>query len=255
MTNEKASGSNEGGFLDSEGAPRARNRTVMLSPEMTGAVRARIASGLGHARQGGGNFQGAQTPASIHQGDRRPGGRENPSAFTLPESESVPVREEPLPASNFSVVAPTVREDFGPAVPPSASNVELTSIAGDSIRYQRLSTIVGFLVSYDKDQNGEVFELRCGRLVITSDRSTSGNVLFIDDETVSPSHAVIRVSPDGDIQVLDQLSEFGTQVQQLGGDKTVELSGVKASLGHGDTLLLGKRRFHVALVVRGGSET
>lgn len=254
MTNEKALGNNEGGFLDSEGAPRARNRTVMLSPEMTGAVRARITSGLGHGRQGGGNLQGAQIPASTNQGDRRPSGLENPSVVTLPESESVPLRVESPPVSTFSVVAPTGREDFGAEVHLSSNTVKPTPVVVDFIRYQRLSSIVGFLVSYDKDENGEVFELRSGRLVITSDRSTSGNVLFIDDETVSPSHAVIRVSPDGDIQVLDQLSEFGTRVQQLGGEKTVELSGVKASLGHGDMLLLGKRRFHVALIVRGGSE-
>lgn len=52
------------------------------------------------------------------------------------------------------------------------------------------------------------------------------------------------------MQVLDQLSEFGTKVRRSGTGEVCHLSGDKSGLYHGDVLQIGNRSFHVCLVAR-----
>jgi hypothetical protein len=114
-----------------------------------------------------------------------------------------------------------------------------------------MSPIVGFLVSYDNDKFGEVFYLRSGRLVITSDlKAGGGSYMFVDDPSVSQGHAILRITAQGEIQVLDQLSEFGTKIRRCGSDEVVELAGDKGQLEHGDVLIVGERTFSVAIMIR-----
>ena len=102
--------------------------------------------------------------------------------------------------------------------------------------WSKLSPIVGFLVSYDKNTTGDVYELRGGRLIVTSEAAAAGNYMLVEDATVSPMHAIMRISANGEIQVLDQLSEHGTTFRRFGAKEEQELSGDKSSLELGDLI-------------------
>jgi hypothetical protein len=204
-------------------ASRARNRTVMLTPEITGEVRARF------AREGG-------SPAA----KAAPGGS--------PEAREPVSRGEP----------PRYDTPLAPKVEPKSSPHEAVGAKarGEGVIWTKESPLVGFLVSYDRDQNGQVFDLRKGRLIVTSERAISGNFMMVEDETVSPMHAILRISAEGQIQVLDQLSEYGTRIKRFGSEgEEEELSGDKSSLEHGDTIMFGERSFHVCIIVRESFET
>ena len=108
--------------------------------------------------------------------------------------------------------------------------------------------MLGFLVSYDRDPHGQVFDLRCGRLIVTSEAATSGNYLILTDESVSPMHAILRMDQGGEIQVLDQLSEYGTTIVRAGSKAEQRLVGEKSTLAHGDVIHFGKRKFHVCMI-------
>jgi hypothetical protein len=226
-------------------ASRARNRTVMLTPEVTGEVRARLAEEaargapqappqLANNRPMVGSNAGFSAMGSSPQlgdGFVRPGGALQGSRPPTPVT--------PQPAFNNSYGA-------GAATPAPAA-------AGEQVVWAKQSKVIGFLVSYDANQHGDVFELRKGRLIVTSELASGGNFLVIQDETVSPMHAIIRIGDQGDVQVLDQLSEYGTTIIPRGG-KERQLSGDKSAIQHGDIVRFGKRNFHVCLVLTEGAE-
>lgn len=219
-------------------ASRARNRTVMLTPEMTGEVRARLAEEAGAApvppaKNGAGipsrtppqpafgNSYGGSAP----QPDIGEEGFVRPQTFVPPAPRAAPRSAGTPPASH--------------SAPPSS---------GEQVIWTKEGKVVGFLVSYDSNENGEVFELRKGRLIVTSEMSSGGNFLVIRDESVSPMHAIIRIGGSGDVQVLDQLSEFGTTIIAASGTER-KLSGDKSEIAHGDVVIFGNRSFHVCMVV------
>ncbi|MCB0358610.1 MAG: FHA domain-containing protein, partial [Bdellovibrionales bacterium] len=110
------------------------------------------------------------------------------------------------------------------------------------------SRVVGFLISYDADENGEVFELRAGRWLLTSRPTDHGDYILVDDESISPLHAIIRATKEGVIQVLDQLSEFGSAVTKAGSSDEEEITGSMVKVAHGDCIRFGERRFIVCLI-------
>ena len=110
--------------------------------------------------------------------------------------------------------------------------------------------IVGFLISFDADQNGDVYEIRSGRWLLTSRPTDHGDYILIQDESISPLHAIIRATGEGRIQVLDQLSEFGTAVVRKGSEDEEDSTGTMVNVDHGDTVRFGKRKFTVCLVPR-----
>lgn len=204
----------------SEGAaPRARNRTVMLTPEMTGQVRARL------AQEGAGGF----TTPELTGGNG--GFSSNVTVQHTPKLSYEPPRAE--------TSAPMRPQHTAPTAPQQQAWVKETPV-------------VGFLVSFDSNENGDVHFLKVGRLIITSEASTSGgNQLLLQDESVSPMHAILRMSSQGEVQVLDQLSEFGTKIQRADGT-TEELSGEKGVVSHGDIISFGNRTFNVCLIHQRG---
>lgn len=120
--------------------------------------------------------------------------------------------------------------------------------AFDQTVWNQTAPVAGFLVSFDNDENGSFVELREGRLLVTSELSASHNCLVINDPSVSPMHAILRVSRGKSIDVLDQLSEQGTRIAcHETGEETV-LSGDRGVLKHGDVVLFGARKFHVCLL-------
>jgi len=217
----------------SDSSSRARNRTVMLTPDTIGQVREQLAKDIvPKERSGGaraGQAEGRQEPAGQVGGSRyTPGGQ---GASSSPPA-ATPPPQAPTPSPTFSNT-----DGWGNPVT-------------EYVVWMKESPIVGFLVSYDENPNGSVFELRAGRLIVTSESPGSGNFLVIQSDSVSPMHAIMRIGKDGDLQVLDQLSEFGTRIIRLEGEEDEELSGDKSSLEHGDTIFFGERKFHVCMVTR-----
>lgn len=210
--------------FSNESSSRARNRTVMLTPEITGQVRARIAQEL---------EQGYTSPGAKPSAAFEAAGSPLPSSTYVPAG---PPRGAP-DAGDFKPVSAAVG-----AVAPSAA-------AGkQGIAWHKETPVVGFLVSFDANPNGDVYELRTGRVMITSQAAPGSNCLVIKDDSVSPMHAIMRVSAGGEIQVLDQLSEFGTKIQRFGSTEEEQLSGDKGSVEHGDIIKFGNRKFHVCVI-------
>jgi hypothetical protein len=238
---------------ETEHAPRARNRTVMLTPEITGQVRARLAKELDPSPAlAGMPDAGRSTGGFVSASPRRPAVEAPPE-----RPRSAPVAPTPHPASqggsykdarrSAEAPAPAARQ---PAPAPRAPVVTQAAPEGDVIEWKKSSALVGILVTYDRDQNGEIFPLRSGRLIVTSEMPSGGNFLFLEDATVSSMHAIVRIGEDGAIQILDQLSEHGTNITRINGGEEVNLSGDKANVEHGDEVAFGDRKFTVCLLPR-----
>ncbi|MCB0329234.1 MAG: FHA domain-containing protein [Bdellovibrionales bacterium] len=228
---EGASGESDNGGGQ---ASRARNRTVMLTPEITGEVRARLAQDMAAEPQA------APEPATRAPVEPAFGGRSSHTAPVAPRgaAEVAGGFESPVPRTAPSAGMAPVAESASP----NAYRIR------QGVIWSKPSRVTGFLVSYDDDENGEVFELRMGRLIVTSEAPGAGNYLVLDNETVSSMHAIIRMSKFGEIQILDQLSEYGTRIIRGDSGKEEDLSGDKSILHHGDTVFFGDRKFSICLV-------
>lgn len=246
--------------------PRARNRTVMLTSEVTGQVRARLLEEVDQQTP----QLALDAPAGMIEPQGDTGdfavpvvGNKNTSAsastgsFALFE-EGYDQRQSELDAPpQESVEAPPAtrrREigmDKGRGMNSGATNTAAAAAGKSSqenVFWTKETPVIGFLVSFDANPNGEVYVLRSGRLVVSSEPPTSGSYMLINDDSVSPNHAILRISAGGEIQILDQLSESGTKIQRFGSEEDEELSGEKSSLEHGDCITFGKRRFHVCIL-------
>lgn len=109
------------------------------------------------------------------------------------------------------------------------------------------SKVIGFLVSYQKVPTGEYFPLCTGRMTITADADCKGSVFILADESVSMPHAIAKIT-EGEIMILDQLSEQGTKVKKKGSDQFIELAGERTTLQQGDQIWFGDVHFYVSLV-------
>ena len=115
--------------------------------------------------------------------------------------------------------------------------------------------IVGMLVSYDRVPAGEIFPLREGRSMISSsDSAHDEETIVIHDSSVSVSHASIRVSEEGNVDIVDNLSKDGTFVYHMGSDARQSAS-TPCSLSNGDSISIGNRIFHICLVLKSLSQS
>lgn len=207
---------------DNESSTRARNRTVMLTPEITGQVRARLAQEMDE----GDDFSSPTSRQDPQRGAEPPAaGQHEAAGMYAPAGRGVPE-------------APPVRE--APARARIGGSPHLV--------WTKETPIVGFLVSYDSNANGDVFELRSGRLIVSAEPASGGSYMVVDDESVSPMHAILRISTTGEVQVLDQLSEFGTHIKRFGVEDEEHISGEKSTIEHGDVIKFGNRTFHVCIL-------
>lgn len=241
MSNDKAGqGADIPNKKGKESAARARNRTVMLTPEMTGKMRAELFS------------PGDTVPLDCEDGMSRVPTSSTPPLPTEPTRDARDVEAGWVDAAQHRNVSSKYAEyDVNrPELPvPVATGVDFPRNEGEMLmRYVKESKVVGFLVTYDKNNDGEFIPLRVGRLVVTSEPGASGNALFINDKSVSPMHAIIRIGQSGEVQILDQLSEFGTRIQRFHNNQEDQLSGDKGDLGHGDIVWFGDRSFTVCFV-------
>jgi hypothetical protein len=120
----------------------------------------------------------------------------------------------------------------------------------ERVEWRIKSKLVGFLVSYESDPMGRYIELREGRLLVTKDVKSNDSYLLIEHESVSPLHATMKISDDGSILVLDQLSERGTKIKRVDGSSDEVLNGDKGNLFHGDIVVFGDCEYHLALVAQ-----
>ncbi len=270
---EENKGTAEGSSDKSRGsnASRARNQTVMLSPELTGQVRAM----MGKAESSGGNPDPLSELLPPMGWDRPAGGSSasNPRVTSGDYGSDLPneadlsadikrptgkMRSGSSPsvgASSTGQPAFSVNPSIsrGGAAPRSQSH--LTSIARNPNADKAVKTkIIGFFVSFDNNSFGEVFEIHVGRWLLTSRVTDQGDNIVIEDESISPLHAIVRATNEGKVQVLDQLSEFGTGVTRTGSSDEEEVAGAMVTLNHGDSIRFGKRHFVVCLIPRGAKE-
>ena len=278
------------GGLEPEGrnnmASRARNRTVLLTPDTIGQVRAGMpqedAAGL---LQDPMNElmppvswdyqQPAATTASPDEGyvgvskameevrtEGEPATRRSTGKFAAavgPNSRpasmnQTAVMQSPLADRGFNAARPqkggTATNLRPEPLAPAPRMAEAPQYV-PPVKQAPKSKIVGFLISFDTEPNGEVFEIRAGRFLVTSRPTDHGEFVLINDESISPLHAIIRATAEGKVQILDQLSEFGTGVIRVGSDQEEEVAGTMAVVSHGDTVRFGKRTFVICQVPKG----
>ncbi len=123
--------------------------------------------------------------------------------------------------------------------------VSVNNTASHNIKNVKVPTsrIIGFLISFDKTDNGEILEIREGRSHISSKVSDQDELIVIEDPTISALHAVIKASGNGDVLLLDQLSEHGSGVMHQGSHAEEDAAGVTVKIFHGDVVRLGRRYF------------
>lgn len=251
-----------------DSANRARNRTIMLTPEMTGQVRARLVAPAGDEvspmisageENGQEDLQGVFRPGSWQPApppSTQVAAAEDDNDWTRPISTGepdapaiAPQTMNPLTTRNGQ--GSTASAQVGPhyAPPPVGSEGDNSkSDASEYVVWRTMSPVSGFLVTFDNEEMGDFIELRQGRLIVTSEGENTGNFMCIRHRTVSPMHAIMRIQPGGDLQVLDQLSESGTRIIRAGSGDEELLSGEKGTVRHGDVVCFGERKYHVCLL-------
>jgi hypothetical protein len=210
---------------ENETATRARNRTVMLTPEITGQVRARLAQETDPSKDESDPLESTRGSSG---GFKIGGDTQQYSSSYAPASSPSAANGQPAPKAP-AYVAPVVQNSAG-------------------VVWNKVTPLIGFLVSFDKNENGDVFELRSGRLIISSEPAAGWSYIVVEDSSVSPMHAILRIDSSGVVQVLDQLSEFGTKIKRFGSQDEETISGEKSTIEHGDIIKFGERTFHVCIL-------
>ena len=237
-----AKGKSAGGGKKDARASRAKNQTVMLSPEFTGQVRALLNEASGQEGSDPLNQLlstsdwSKPTDAPAGNGGAANGGKS--AQKTQQKAAAKPPKKQQAPAPQPPAPAPA------PAPEPVVKSNSSFWLAGQS----KESKVVGCLVSYDKSDNGEFCELHTGRWFISDKPTPDSTTLVIDDSSVSQLHAVLRISSNGRIDVLDQLSESGTAIIRAGSTEEESVMGGVCSVKNGDSLKVGNRIFHVCVV-------
>jgi hypothetical protein len=114
--------------------------------------------------------------------------------------------------------------------------------------WRRPSRLVGFLISFQENPHGSYVELHEGRLFVSCERGDVENCLIIAHPSVSSMHAILRISVDGSVLILDQLSEHGTRVRRFGSSDEQVLLGEKGTLEHGDVVIFGECAYHICIL-------
>ena len=221
------------GYENPQGSSQgsAGRPTAFGSPTIQGGL------GQGNLGQGGFGFSGT-APFQGSAGARGLAGVQPPKVEAPQPPNALPPRKDRA-TQRFST--PEMETGFG----------EHQAGMEQAVQPQRRTgggKVIGFLVSFDGDENGECFDVRSGRLLITCRPTDQGDYILINHETISPLHAIIRATKEGKVEVLDQLSEYGTGITRAGQEEEIEVAGARMVLQHGDVLRFGERRFIVCLV-------
>jgi hypothetical protein len=109
--------------------------------------------------------------------------------------------------------------------------------------------LVGFLVNYDETLDGLSYQLRTGRWIVTSSGAPRAEGLFIiEHSSIAETHAVIKVSEDRRLEVVDHGTGHLTAIMR-GGIGEPEIVGEEAvAVRSGDVLIFGDRSFHLFII-------
>jgi len=293
---------------------RARNRTVMLSPEITGQVRSLLQSpqqslpiSTNSIAKGNNPSDGFVSPETVLDSadfrndtlvyEKKTTSLSTPETFVNPgslalnkPSFSVSLRNEkpngvPLvdkfdlekfkPDSKLERPKSDISRDIRKSDTPTLTSQRMGTqnlrkpilknnnnrhatfdeereiLTEDTLKRKvAAAKIIGFLVSFDSYEGGEIHEVRVGRWLVSSKRVNEDGLLLIEDESISALHAVIKVLPTGEVHILDQLSEYGTGIMKQGSPHEEDASGGTVKLSHGDVVRFGKRYFVFCSVPR-----
>ncbi|NMC62066.1 MAG: FHA domain-containing protein [SAR324 cluster bacterium] len=126
-------------------------------------------------------------------------------------------------------------------------------------RTAKVKRLVGWLVSYGLDSNGIAFELRSGRIFVSSgpllpagqngnNGNTQNGCIIINDESISSLHLAINATASHQLFIQDIFSEHGTFLKRSGESEEKKITGV-CEIRHGDWIRIGeKNRFQVCLI-------
>ncbi len=106
--------------------------------------------------------------------------------------------------------------------------------------------LLGWLVSFKKDESGNAVELREGRFFITSSRVRDTDMV-IPDAAISIPHCLLKVNAGSGVQIQDLMSENGTFIK-LVGQREFEKVTVPTNINHGDWVRFGEYDVLVCLV-------
>ncbi len=117
----------------------------------------------------------------------------------------------------------------------------------EGISWIEESMLCGFLVSFDKNPNGDFYELRSGKLIVTNIPTKGLNTLVILDESVSSMHAMLKIS-ESELTVFDQFSKNGTKIRHAKDNLIKNLSGECEKIFDKDIITFGTVSFKVYLI-------
>lgn len=112
--------------------------------------------------------------------------------------------------------------------------------------------LIGWLVSYAGNAQGQAHELRTGRFIVSSPAGQAGNaeerLIAIEEQSVSAPHAAMNALPNHKLVVQDIFSQHGSYLTKANSAQETPITG-PVEVGHGDWIRLGERtRFQVCLV-------
>jgi hypothetical protein len=128
----------------------------------------------------------------------------------------------------------------------------MTSLDSETNSGERSSArLVGWLVSYGIDSLGAAYEIRAGRLLISSAPASDLRTISVADDSVSSPHLAVNATAKHQVLIQDIFSEHGTYIRKLGAEKEQRVTG-PTPLHHGDWLRIGDTmRFQVCLIDMG----
>ena len=128
----------------------------------------------------------------------------------------------------------------------------MSSLNSEPVAYEPVnSRLVGWLVSYGLDSLGAAYEIRAGRLLISSTPASDVRTISVAESSVSAPHVAVSASAAHQVLIQDIFSAHGTFITKSGADKEQRVTG-PTPLHHGDWLRIGdKMRFQVCLIDMG----
>ncbi len=117
----------------------------------------------------------------------------------------------------------------------------------NGIYWKEQTPLIGFLITFNNNPNGDFYELREGKLVITSQMNKNMNSLVINDESIAVMHAVMKITSNK-ITLLDPFGENVTTLKHFNSDEVIELSEESEIIKDKDIVTFGNVTFKVCLI-------
>lgn len=108
--------------------------------------------------------------------------------------------------------------------------------------------LIGWLVSYELENQGKAFEIRAGRTLVSADSEGRSRLISINASGVSSPHLALSASPKHTVLVQDIFSDQGSYITKADSTDERPVRGA-VELQHGDWLRIGpKTRLQLCLI-------